>query len=133
MEAVGNERKGKWSRRGWGGEEVWGVEPQQTLLRQSAGSQPQGQAGRRGPDALLAALLYLIFTCSHLMGQNNVLGNFTHDSSGILSYTNTIPILTNYLRVIPTRETCRTAYMLSFIPLEGQTVTGFKLRKKFHS
>lgn len=61
-------------------------EPQQTLLRQSARSQPQGQAGRRGPAALLATLLYLMFSCSHPMVRNNVLGNSTYDSSGILSY-----------------------------------------------
>lgn len=50
MEAVGNERKGKWSRPGGGGGDgVWGVEPQQTLLRQSAGS-PEAGAGRsKGP------------------------------------------------------------------------------------
>lgn len=118
----------------WWGEErqmVQAGEPQQRLLRQSAGARA-GQAGPRGPAALLAALLPLMTSCSPDR-RNNVLGNWTHDPPGILSYTNTIPILTNYLRVIPTRETCRAAYMSSFIPLEGQTGAGFKLRKKFHS
>lgn len=123
----------------------WGCwlweERQQTLTGQSPG-QPSQQVARwvRGPyssvslAAPLATLLYLRFSCSHLVVQISVLGNFTYDSLGILSYTNTIPILTNCLWVIPTREICgRTWHILSLILLEGQTETRFKLRKKFHS
>lgn len=103
-------------------------------------SQP-GARWVRGPcssvslAAPLATLLHLRFRCSHLVVQISVLGHFTYDSLGILSYTNTIPMLTNCLWVIPTREICgRTRHiLLSLILLEGRTEIGFKLRKKFHS
>lgn len=70
--------------------------------------------GRQLEGALLHCWLrgrpYLMLSCSHRVVRNTVLGNGTCDSSGILSYTHTVPILTNYLRVIPTRETCTICY-----------------------
>lgn len=119
----------------WWGEERQMVQVGRTTVKPSEAKRWGPAQGRQVQGALLHCWLRCCpwWPAALLTRRNNVLGNCTHDPPGILSYTNTIPILTNYLRVIPTRETCRAAYMSSFIPLEGQTGAGFKLRKKFHS
>lgn len=96
IEAAGYERKGRLLKAA--------ENQQRTLPGQSPGepSQP-GARWVRGPcssvslAAPLATLLHLRFRCSHLVVQIGVLGHFTYDSLGILSYTNTIPMLTNCL------------------------------------